>query len=68
MEQMPISEKQIKQILDEGEFTCLSEMEWLNLYSYYQPHMPYGTQKARDGDPYEWIFSALEEEYYFLIN
>ena len=24
--------------------------------------MPYGTAKARDGDPYEWIDNALREE------
>jgi len=31
------------------------------LYDYYFDDMPYGTKKARDGDPYEWIgdrFSA----------
>jgi len=25
------------------------------LYDYYFDDMPYGTQKARDGDPYEWV-------------
>jgi len=25
------------------------------LYDYYQDDMPYGVQKARDGDPYEWV-------------
>lgn len=23
--------------------------------------MPYGTQKARDGDPYEWIYNHMDE-------
>ena len=25
--------------------------------------MPYGTAKARTGDPYEWIYERLDEEY-----
>lgn len=25
--------------------------------------MPYGTMKARDGDPYIWILDRLEQEY-----
>jgi len=29
------------------------------LYDHYQEEMPYGTQKARDGDPYEWISEKL---------
>lgn len=29
------------------------------LYEYYQEDMPYGTQKARTGDPDEFIFQAL---------
>ena len=30
------------------------------LFEYYQEDMPYGVQKARTGDPYEWIFDKLE--------
>lgn len=25
--------------------------------------MPYGTMKARDGDPYEWTYARIEREY-----
>jgi len=32
------------------------------IYEYYLPEMPYGTAKARDGDPYEWIYQQLEKE------
>jgi len=32
----------------------------LDLYSHFQDQMPYGTQKARDGDPDEFIYDALE--------
>ncbi len=29
------------------------------LFVYYMDEMPYGTQKARTGDPYEWLFERL---------
>lgn len=34
------------------------------LYTYYSEsgEMPYGVQKARDGDPYEWITDRLDNE------
>ena len=31
-----------------------------DLYTHFQDQMPYGTQKARDGDPDEFIYDALE--------
>jgi hypothetical protein len=31
------------------------------LYDYFLPDMPYGTAKARTGDPYEWIAGHLNE-------
>lgn len=53
-------------------------LEWLNgtgdeiddrLYDKFYEHytlngeMPYGTAKARDGDPYEWILEKLNSEF-----
>ena len=32
-----------------------------DLYEYFQEDMPYGTQKARTGDPDEFIYDALED-------
>ena len=32
-----------------------------DLYEYFQSDMPYGTAKARDGDPDEWIADRLYE-------
>ena len=34
------------------------------LYEYYRNNgeMPYGTAKARDGDPYEWIAHRLDRD------
>ena len=31
-----------------------------DLYNHFQEDMPYGTQKARTGDPDEFIYDALE--------
>jgi len=52
----------IKQILDRHGITSLDEIEvgepvYDSLYDYYvdSGEMPYGTMKARDGDPVEWI-------------
>ena len=32
-----------------------------DLYEHFQEQMPYGTQKARDGDPDEYIYNKLED-------
>ena len=32
-----------------------------DLYTHFQEDMPYGTQKARTGDPDEFIYDALED-------
>ena len=32
-----------------------------DLYKHFQEEMPYGTQKARDGDPDEYIYNKLED-------
>ena len=32
-----------------------------DLYNHFQEDMPYGTQKARDGDPDEFIYDRLED-------
>ena len=37
------------------------EVLMLDLYTHFQEDMPYGTQKARDGDPDEFIYDALED-------
>ena len=33
----------------------------LDLFTHFQEDMPYGTQKARDGDPDEYIYDKLED-------
>ena len=32
-----------------------------DLFMHFQEEMPYGTQKARDGDPDEYIYDKLED-------
>ena len=32
-----------------------------DLYEHFQEQMPYGTQKARTGDPDEFIYNKLED-------
>ena len=70
-----IEYKEVKQILDQHGIKSLDEIEvgepvYDSLYDYYvdSGEMPYGTMKARDGDPCEWItykvadLGIIEEE------
>ena len=43
--------------IDQLDDTILME----DLYGHFQEDMPYGTQKARTGDPDEFIYNALED-------
>jgi len=40
----------------------ISQGLYYDLYCLWVEDMPYGTAKARDGDPYEWIWNRLIEE------
>lgn len=43
----------------------LTDHQYTVLFEYYSDlgEMPYGVQKARSGDPFEWITNRLAEEY-----
>ena len=43
--------------IDQIDDTILME----DLYGHFQEEMPYGTQKARTGDPDEYIYDKLED-------
>ena len=43
--------KDVAYFLNTGELGNLFDV----LYEHYFTEMPYGVQKARDGDPYEWV-------------
>ena len=61
-----IDEEQATNIAEylEGE-DDLDEAVFELVYSHYMDsgEMPYGVAKARDGDPYEWIFNELSREF-----
>ena len=46
-------------ILDDGDIYDNEEL-YSELYEYFLEDMPYGTQKARDGDPVQWITEHLD--------
>ena len=50
---------EIKQWRSDGD---LSDDLFHALYDYYFDEMPYGTKKARDGDPYEWVSQRLDQD------
>ena len=47
-------------ILDDGDIYDNEEL-YSELYEYFLEDMPYGTAKARDGDPVQWITERLED-------
>lgn len=49
---------EISTLEDSGE---MSDRLYSDFYEYFvnAGEMPYGTAKARDGDPYQWIFDRL---------
>ena len=59
IEKFKITKGNYEEFLDNDEmFEYAYEFYLLN------GEMPYGTAKARDGDPYEWVFSRIESELY----
>lgn len=57
MAQHPEEVAKMKQM---GDMDTNSEL-YMELYRYYSDEMPIGTQKARDGDPVEYIMNALDD-------
>lgn len=58
----PFTAVEIADFLASGE---LSETLYEKAYGYYLAlgEMPYGTAKARTGDPYQWISDRLEDDF-----
>lgn len=58
------SEKQTKEIVKyvkgEMEPEDMEHETWELLYNHFSNEMPYGTQKARTGDPYQWIANKMD--------
>ena len=49
----------VERMKQAGEINMASGL-YTALFRYYQEEMPYGTQKARDGDPHEFIMDRLD--------
>jgi len=54
-----IADKFKRDIRDFEETGNLSDELYDALYDYYQDDMPYGVQKARTGDPYQWVADRI---------
>ena len=57
---------EVKAILAKHGVSSIDDMEldgelYQDLFDYYSDEMPYGTMKARDGDPMEWILTKLDD-------
>lgn len=50
---------EVKEFKHNGE---MSDDLFHALYDYYFDDMPYGTKKARDGDPYEWVADRFDRD------
>ena len=59
-----------KEVKDFAAGAELSDELYHALYDYYFLHgeMPYGTAKARDGDPYEWIHQRFDRDVHDYIT
>jgi len=51
--------RDVKDFIDNGD---MSDHLFQTLYDYYFDDMPYGTRKARDGDPYEWVSDRFHQD------
>jgi hypothetical protein len=51
-----------KEVRDFEKSGDMSDDLYHALYDYYFDDMPYGTKKARDGDPYEWIADRFSQD------
>ena len=52
--------EEVAKLKQTGQFDMNGQL-YMDLFGYYQDEMPYGTQKARDGDPEEWIYDRLDD-------
>jgi len=55
----------LRAVVDAGDLT---DDQYEKLYDIYEQEMPYGTMKARTGDPYEFILGKLEDIVNRLIS
>lgn len=56
----------IVDVLKDGEFD--NDGFYQDLYEFCLPDMPYGTAKARDGDPNQFMYDFLDRSFGYLVN
>lgn len=76
--QVPVNDNTLKHIVQRfpkevKDFVAGNDMDtdlYHSLYDYYSMHgeMPYGTMKARDGDPYEWVTQRFDRDVHDYIT
>lgn len=66
MNKFPLTDREVLDIIEDPEL--LDGELYSRLYTYYTTsgEMPYGTAKARTGDPDQWIFDALQERVRYI--
>lgn len=53
--------EEVIKIMGEADFQALeTENHFEELFEYFSNEMPYGTMKARTGDPWQWIDTRVE--------
>lgn len=62
MTDLPLTQKEIDAFVTDG---TIEEHTHDRLFEHFASNgeMPYGTMKARDGDPYLWIADRLAQEF-----
>ncbi len=62
MAESPLTNEEIAEFVESGD---LSDQAFERCYEFYlnNGEMPYGTAKARDGDPLQWVHDKLSELY-----
>lgn len=61
-------EEFIREVVNDRAEVGDSKRHSQGLYERYWQDMPYGTAKARDGDPHQWIANQLLEDYGHLVE
>lgn len=65
------SDSRVKEIIrylnDELDPDNMNIGTWEMIYNHFQDEMPYGTQKARTGDPYQWIADKMSRMFGKLL-
>lgn len=62
------TEENIREIVNNRVELSSAKRIYEHFYELWMDDMPYGTMKARDGDPHEWVYERLCDTYEHLIE